>query len=75
MFQKLSHEPKLWTFLHMLSKTLQQLSIDVKVDLNLAKSLLKARPLRIHISKQNINHELHESLHYIFDAVLPFLAV
>uniref|UniRef100_A0A914VH50 RyR/IP3R Homology associated domain-containing protein n=1 Tax=Plectus sambesii TaxID=2011161 RepID=A0A914VH50_9BILA len=72
---KIAHEPKLWLYLDSLISELRRLATDVLHDQATVRLLLKSRPLRIHASKSDITRELHETLHYFFDAVLPLITV
>ena len=73
--KELAHEPKLWTYIDNLCAELKEITSQVLDDPVFAKNLLKWRPTKVHLNKHDKEHELKESLHYVFDGVLPFLNV
>ena len=73
--KEMTEDPKLWTFFDSLTKEMENVTRRVKTEKFLCRRLLKTQPGRIHKHKSDLVHELQETLHYIFDAVLPFLNV
>ncbi len=69
------HEPKLWTYIDSLCIEIKRVTEAVVRDQNMVTLMLKWKPTKIHESNEDKEHELMETLHYIFDAVFPFLQV
>ena len=72
----LGDHPEIWKFIFTITAGIANITGALRRDsmIDLVK-LLRTQPAAIHTNREDMELELKESLHYIFDALLPFLSV
>ncbi len=64
-------DDRMKNFLKSLPGTIQKGMKIIQADIGAAGEMLRQRPANLHRSKSDVVHEKKETLHYIFDGILP----